>query len=56
MRRVETTVLLTCQLTALLPGIDAPIIVGDRGLPAILLIQDLISEDWEIAGDESTAR
>jgi hypothetical protein len=54
-RRIETTVLLICQMTALLPGIEPKVIVSERNLPAILLIADLISEDWEIADDELAA-
>jgi hypothetical protein len=53
MRRIETTALLTCQITALLPGIEPQIIASGRHLPAILLIRDLIADDWEIAGDET---
>ena len=55
MRRIETTALLICQMTALLPGIEPKVIVSERNLPAILLIADLISEDWEIADDELAA-
>jgi hypothetical protein len=55
MQRIETSALLICQVTALLPGIEAPIIVSGRQLPVILLIPDLISEDWEIVEDETAA-
>ena len=55
MRRIETTALLICQMTALLPGIEPRVIVSERNLPTILLIEDLMSEDWEIAEDEPAA-
>jgi hypothetical protein len=55
MRRIETIALLICQMTALLPGIEPRLIVSERNLPAILLIEDLISEDWEIVEDEPAA-
>jgi hypothetical protein len=48
-RRIETTALLTCQITALLPGIAPKVVVNGGNLPAILLVEDLISDDWEIA-------
>jgi len=51
MERIEPMALLICQVTALLPGIEAPIIISGRQLPVILLIADLISEDWEIVED-----
>lgn len=54
MRSIETSALLMCQVTALLPGIQPPIIVTQRQAPAILTISDLISEDWEIVEDEAT--
>ncbi len=53
MQSMETTALLICQATMLLPGIEAPIIVSNRQLPAILTIEDLISENWEIAEGQS---
>jgi hypothetical protein len=54
MRRIETTALLICQITALLPGVEPQIIVSQKRLPVILLVADLISDDWEIAEDGST--
>jgi hypothetical protein len=51
MQRIETTALLICQITALLPGIEPSIIVSGSSLPAILLVADLISDDWEIAAN-----
>lgn len=53
MQRIETTALLICQITAMLPGIEPSIIVSGRPLPAILLVADLISNDWEIAANET---
>ncbi len=53
MRRIETSALLICQLTVLLPGIRPPIIVSEKQRPAILLIADLIAEDWEIADGDA---
>jgi len=52
MQSIETSALLVCQLTALLPGIRPPIIVSNRQAPAILTIDDLLSETWEIVEDE----
>lgn len=54
MQSMETTVLLTCQAAVLLPGIEAPILVSSSQLPVILLIEDLVSEDWEIDRDRPT--
>lgn len=54
MRSIETTALLICQFTARLPGIESQTIATGRHLPAILLVTDLISDDWEIAEDEVT--
>jgi hypothetical protein len=54
MQRIETTALLMCQITALLPGIASRVIVSGKNLPAILLISDLISDDWEVAEDGAT--
>lgn len=55
MRRIETTALLICQMTALLPGIEPRLIVNQRNLPTLLLIKDLIADDWEIVEDEPAA-
>ncbi len=49
MRRIETVILLICQMTVLLPGIQAPALVSANRFPVILLIEDLISDDWELA-------
>jgi hypothetical protein len=54
MQRIETTALLICQITALLPGIEPKVVVSRRRLPVILLVEDLISDDWEIAEDGAT--
>jgi hypothetical protein len=54
MQRIETTALLICQITALLPGIESQIIFSGKRLPVILLVADLISDDWEIAEDGAT--
>jgi hypothetical protein len=51
MRRIETTVLVLCQITTHLSGIKLKVIRSDGYYPAILLISDLISEDWEVAED-----
>lgn len=51
MRRIETTALLICQMTVLLPGVNAAVILNGNQLPVVLLIPDLISEDWEVAED-----
>jgi hypothetical protein len=51
MQRIETAALLICQIAALLPGIEPSIIASGRSLPAILLVADLISDDWEIAAN-----
>jgi len=54
MQRIETTALLICQITALLPGIESQIIFSGKRLPVILLVADLISDDWEIPEDGAT--
>ena len=54
MQSIETSALLICQITALLPGIEPQIIVSERRLPAILLVADLVSDEWETAEDETT--
>jgi hypothetical protein len=51
MRSIETTVLVLCQVTAHLPAINLKVIRSEGDYPAILLIADLISEDWEVAED-----
>jgi hypothetical protein len=56
MRSIETTALLICQVTALLPGIEPKILASEKKLPAILLVTDLISDDWEIAKDKVTTK
>jgi hypothetical protein len=55
MQRIETTALLICQITALLPGVGPQIVVSGRQFPTILLVADLISDDWEIVEDEATS-
>jgi hypothetical protein len=54
MQRIETTALLACQFTVLLSGIESQIIVSQKRLPVILLVADLIADDWEVAEDGST--
>lgn len=54
MQRIETTALLACQFTVLLSGIESQIIVSQKRLPVILLVADLISDDWEIPEDGAT--
>jgi hypothetical protein len=52
-RSIETTVLVLCQITAYLPPINLKAIRSGRDYPVILLISDLISEDWELVDDAS---
>lgn len=51
MQSLEATAIVICQMSALLPGISARYVVDQNAVPAILLIADIISEDWEIMDD-----
>jgi hypothetical protein len=51
MQSLETTAILVCQVTALLPAISSRPPNDQNVVPAILLIADLISEDWEVVSD-----
>jgi hypothetical protein len=47
MQRLETTAIILCQLTAYLPQITPSTIRGKNDVPVILLIADIIADDWE---------
>ncbi len=50
MRSLETAALLICQMTGLLePLTGISVLTGGAAVPALLLIADLIADDWEIA-------
>lgn len=36
-------------MTVLLPGIQARVVVSGNKIPVILLIADLLADDWELA-------
>jgi hypothetical protein len=52
MRQLETTAILLCQFCSHLPEIAGAMLRSSVGVPAILLIADLISDDWELVDDE----
>ena len=49
MRNIETNILLICQMTVLLPVIQTRALVSEIRAPVILLIADLIADDWQVA-------
>ena len=51
MRSIETTALIFCQLTGWLVKHRSKRLFTSRNFPAVLLISDLIAEDWEISDD-----
>lgn len=54
MASLETTALLVPQLTAELVSkkFDGKGTLRIRGLPVLILVDDLLSDDWEIAEEE----
>jgi hypothetical protein len=52
MRSLETTAILVCQVSALLPAISPKSASDQNSVPVILLIVDLVSEDWEVVSEE----
>jgi hypothetical protein len=53
MRGIETTALLLCQMTGWFSELRSGRIYTSRDLPAVLLISDLIADDWELSDDRS---
>jgi hypothetical protein len=52
MRSLETTAILVCQMSALLPAISLRSPSDQDSVPVIFLIDDLVSEDWEVVSEE----
>jgi hypothetical protein len=53
MRRLETTAIVLCQLTAYSPEITPSVGQDESSVPVILLISDIIADDWEVVAPES---